>query len=456
MAKGSFPDKQQISCMIRQISRRYPVPGLAIGIQHQKHPFIYYEGITNLDAPQPVDAHSLFQIGSITKTFTALALLLLLQDASIDLDTPIIDILHDFSMSDEYVTKNATIRHLLTHTGGWEGDCFDCPDSEDAPLKDLMPRLAQLPQITPLGQIWSYNSVGFCIAGRIIEVLSGLSYEQAIKKLVLEPLQMHDAAFSPDESYAVRLAAGHQVSETGQLQVMDNWLLPRSLRPSGGLICSIHDMIRYARFLLDDRNDRCKDLACHLTTRNSLYEFQFPASGKADAVGLSWMLRYAQGIKIVRHGGVTLGQCSEIMLIPELDFALVILLNSNNGQDLIDDLVQTILKVYFNIAFLEPDPISIDRDSLSLFEGCYVSLSNDIDIFVDHDELRVTYHYKPVLKHQKFVPAAPPPMHAYFIAKNRAIIRENHVVCDFLTDQSGQIAYLRHGNKVHPKRMQSY
>jgi len=454
MTPAVFPDSRQIISLIRQIGRRHHIPGLAIGFQHQKHSFIFCEGITDKDTPQPVDAHTLFQIGSITKTFTALALMILLQDYAIDLDTPIIHILHDFSMSDESVTRNATIRHLLTHTGGWEGDCFDCPDSGDAPLKNLMLRIAHLPQITPLGQIWSYNSMGFCIAGRIIEVLSGLSYEQAISKLVLDPLQMHEATFYPDKADAKRLAAGHDVIETGQTQSMDNWLLPRSLRPSGGLICSIHDMMLYARFLLDETGDMSKDMRCSPKTRNSLYEFQYAASGKADAVGLSWMLKYAQGKKIVRHGGVTFGQCSEITLIPELDFALVILTNSSNGQDLIDDLVDSSLKQCFDISFSEPIPISVDRSSLSLFEGCYVGVSNDIVIVADHDELCVTYHYKPVLKNQKTVPAAPPPMHAYFITKNRAIIRENHVVCDFLTDQSGCIAYLRHGNKIHTKLIQ--
>lgn len=451
MTPAAFPDKRQLIRMIRQITRRYHIPGLAIGLQCQNYSFTCYEGRTNINSSEPVDTHTLFQIGSISKTFTALALMILIQDAAIDLDTPIIQIIHDFSMSDDFVTKNATIRHLLTHTGGWEGDCFDCPDSGDESLKDMMRQIAHLPQITPLGQVWSYNSTGFCIAGRIIEVLSDLSFEQAINKLILEPLMMHEATFILDKSNTRRVAAGHDAGETGQVIPLDNWQLPRSLQPSGGLVCSLHDMMLYARFLLDDKDNKREEMRCGPEIRNSLYGFQFAASGKADAVGLSWMLRYVQGKKIVRHGGVTFGQCSEIMLIPDLDFALVILTNSSNGQDLIDDLVVSLLQTCFGLSSAEPTPISVDRNSLSRYEGFYVGVSNDIVIVAGHDELLVTYHYKPVLKNQKIVPVTPPPMHAYFITENRAIIRENHVVCDFLTDQSGDIAYLRHGNKVHPK-----
>ncbi len=138
--------------------------------------------MTSIENPLPVTPDTLFQVGSISKTFTATALMMLMEAGKVDLDTPVRAYLPDFQLSDESVAARVTLRHLLTHTGGWLGDYFnDFGFGDDAQAKMLI-EIAKLPQLTPLGEVWSYCNTGFNIAGRIIEVITGQSYEAVIKE----------------------------------------------------------------------------------------------------------------------------------------------------------------------------------------------------------------------------------------------------------------------------------
>src|SRR5580658_10634149 len=167
---------------------RHKVPGVALGITCDGRDFARGFGITSVNHPLPVDEETLFQIGSTTKTFTATAAMRLVEAGKLDLDTPIRTYLPEFTMRDPSVTEGATMRHLLTHTGGWEGDFFpDTGDGDDA-LAKFVALMAQLPQLTPLGTVWSYNNAAFALAGRVIEVLSGKTFEAALTELVLKPL----------------------------------------------------------------------------------------------------------------------------------------------------------------------------------------------------------------------------------------------------------------------------
>ena len=147
--------------------------GLAVGVWHDGNEQAAGFGVTSVENPLPVTPGTLFQVGSISKTFTATALMMLMEAGKVDLDTPIRAYLRDFRLSDEGVAARVTLKHLLTHTGGWVGDYFNDFGTGNNALAKMVKSLAKLPQITPLGEIWSYNNTGFNIAGRMIEVLTG-------------------------------------------------------------------------------------------------------------------------------------------------------------------------------------------------------------------------------------------------------------------------------------------
>jgi len=155
------PVFQPLHERITEAMERLHVPGVAVGIIHDGAEHVAAFGVTNVDYPAPVVEDTLFQIGSTTKTLTATTVMRLVEEGKIDLDTPIRAYLPDLRLADEATAAGVTTRHLLTHTAGWSGDHFlDTGRGEDA-LAGYVASMADLPQLTPLGQVCSYNNAAF-------------------------------------------------------------------------------------------------------------------------------------------------------------------------------------------------------------------------------------------------------------------------------------------------------
>ncbi|MFT4037643.1 MAG: serine hydrolase domain-containing protein, partial [Thermomicrobiales bacterium] len=149
------------------------VPGMAIGVMADGETFTQGLGVTDPRAPLGVDADTLFQIGSISKTFAATLAALLAQRGRLDLDAPLTDYLPEFGVADADATQRATPRTLFSHNGGWLGDHFEMDSTS---LEQTVARMRWMPQVYPLGEQWSYNNAAFYVAGRLLEVVGGKSY----------------------------------------------------------------------------------------------------------------------------------------------------------------------------------------------------------------------------------------------------------------------------------------
>src|SRR5687768_12348918 len=212
-------------------------PGVAVGVLHRGRAFGSGFGITSIAAPDPVDEETLFQIGSTGKTFTATTVMRLVESGDLDLDVPIRRYLRNFKLRDSEVAKKVTLRHLLTHTGGWAGDFFTDTGRGDDAIERVVELLAKVPQLTPLGEVWHYNNAGFYVAGRLIEKATGLSYERAVTELVLEPLGMTRSFFFAEEAIVYRVVAGHNAASPRSTKhsIASPWDIGRNSGPAGGL-----------------------------------------------------------------------------------------------------------------------------------------------------------------------------------------------------------------------------
>lgn len=148
------------------------VPGLAVGVFFEGQFQIAGFGVTRVENPLAVKENTLFQIGSITKTFTATLAMRLVEQGKLDLGTPIRTYLPDFRLKDEAVATRVTFRHLFLHQGGWEGDHFADFGFGDGALARYVASMVELPQVLPLGQAFSYNNAGFSLSGRVIEAVT--------------------------------------------------------------------------------------------------------------------------------------------------------------------------------------------------------------------------------------------------------------------------------------------
>ena len=138
---------------------------------------------------------------------------------------------------------------MLLYTGGWVGDYFeDTGDGDDA-LSRYVGKMARLPQVTPLGDHYSYSNSGFNLAGRVIEAVTRRTYEAAAAEIVLKPLGMKRSFYFPKEVMLQRFVSGHRI-EDGRPVLARPWPLPRSNNAAGGVTSSVRDQLRYARFHL--------------------------------------------------------------------------------------------------------------------------------------------------------------------------------------------------------------
>src|SRR5262245_30430265 len=187
---------------------QYHVPGVAIGVFEAGATTVRGLGVTSVDDPQPVTAHTVFPIASISKTFAATAMMRLVEQGKVNLRSPVRTYLPDFRVRDEAVSRDVTVWNLLTHTSGWEGQIAPS-ERGDETLKAFVGGMGDLMQLAPPGAAWRYNNAGFSVAGRVIEAVTGLSINRAIRELVFAPLALAHAGTTAGDFITHPFAVGH-------------------------------------------------------------------------------------------------------------------------------------------------------------------------------------------------------------------------------------------------------
>ena len=236
---------------VRELAEELQIPGVAVGVFHEDEERYAFHGVTSVENPLPVDEHTLFQFGSTGKTYTSVALLRLVEEGKVDLDATVRTYVPELTLRDPEVAERVTVLQLLNHTAGWDGDFFEDTGDGDDSLARFVERMAILQQLTPPGSIVSYNNAALSLAGRIIEKVTGSSYERAVKELVLDPVGLNETLFFPNDIMSRRFVVGHRRETDGSIRVLRPWAMPRSGNAMGGLSASAPDQIRWARFHLD-------------------------------------------------------------------------------------------------------------------------------------------------------------------------------------------------------------
>jgi CubicO group peptidase (beta-lactamase class C family) len=435
---------------------RLRVPGVAVGLLHEDHKYLAGIGVTNTRHPLPVTPDTLFQIGSITKTFTATAAMRLVETGHLDLDTPVRQYVPELALADETVAARVTMRHLFTHTGGWVGDYFDDLGRGDDARARYVARMVDLAQLTPLGTVWSYNNSGFVLAGRVLEVITRQPYDAIIKELVLDPLGMETSGFFAEDAILHRVAVGHNITDEQEPEIAAPWAVPRCAVPAGGLLSTARDMLRYARF---HRGDGTTAQGSRLLGPASMAFMQSPlapAGSMADAVGVSWLLREWGVARTVGHGGATNGQTATLTMLPAHGFALVILTNANRGDALYREVTRWALAHYLGLEPPRLTPLAVPADQLRAFAGEYSSTMTDRQVVVEDEGLRLTFMPKGGFPRRDSPPLpAPPPLSVVFVEPDRIAAREDTLDGlrgEFLRDADGRIAWLRVRGRIHARK----
>lgn len=442
----------QLCEFVTGVMAKAKVPGVAVGLLHRDETYTAGLGVTNVDHPLPVTDETLFQIGSITKTFTGLAMLRLVEMGKLDLDATVRAYLPDFRVADEIASSQATLRHLLTHTSGWEGDVFEDTGAGDDALPKYVAVMAGLEQLAPLGTVWSYNNAGFYLAGHIIERVTGQSYQVALGELVLEPLGLENCYLNPGDVMTHRFAVGHEVGEEGAT-VDRPWPLPRAAWSAGGIVCHVRDLLRYARFQL---GDGAMEEGTRLLDPGSMARMHAPQVtiwGQEHRMGLSWFVDEVGGTRTLSHGGRTVGQVSLLTLMPEYQLAIVTLTNADEGGKVTDEVRRWVLEHVLGVQDPKPEPIESSIEDMSPFVGRYVRPFAEIELGTLGGRLVGQVTYKKGFPSQDVPPRPPPPPMALALCeKDRLLVTDGpskDARLDVIREPGGEIGWLRFLRRIH-------
>jgi CubicO group peptidase (beta-lactamase class C family) len=382
--------------------KEYGVPGVALGVLQNGVATTRGLGITNVEDPLPVTVHTVFPIASISKTFATTAMLRLVEQGKVDLHAPVRKYLPDFRVRDEAVSREVTILNLLTHTGGWEGQVSG-PERGTATLENFVGSITDLMQIAPPGAAWSYNNAGFSIAGRVIEVVTGQSISRALQDLVFTPLGLEHAGTTAGDFIVNRFAAGH--STRNGAATLQRPFVPSSSITAGGVGLDITDLLTYARFHLGDGTANGQ----RVLSRASLELMRTPQLRKQstdDEMGVGWHLRTVGSIHTASHGGTLAGHILLLEIVPERNFAIALLTNSNVGWRLIQDVEREALKSYLGATYALNQGIAhrglvetlpsyealARQPDLTPYVGTYARPTNTVVVHADGGKLFVQEH----------------------------------------------------------------
>ncbi len=438
-----------LSEVVAKEMKELGIPGAPVGIVHEGRRFTKGFGVTNVDHPLGVTDQTLFQIGSITKTFTGTLLLRLIEEKALGLDDRVRDLVPDFSVSDENATENATVRDLLTHVGGWEGDVFEDQGSGDDAVALYVAALKDVEQLAPLGSVWSYNNSGFVVAGRVVEAVTGETYEQALETKVLEPLGLSGCFIDPADVMTRRFASGHGVGEHGAT-VLRPWPIGRYAHAAGGLACSVRSLLRYARFHLGMVSAPTV-LSSEAVERMRRVILQ--KHGSDGRMALTWHLADIDGVETVGHGGGTVGQISSLTMVPERGFALVVLTNAGRGGRLARTVRREAMRAYLGLTDSDPEASEASEAQLARYAGRYSRPFADLDLVFEDGALNARLTVKRGFPNRDSPPPPPSPFFALGLhVEDRLVVEEGPrkgALIEVVRLADGNIGWIRFGGRIY-------
>jgi CubicO group peptidase (beta-lactamase class C family) len=444
----------ELTKRIQKDMQRLRVPGVAVGVWRNGRETRAGFGVTSLENPLPVTPDTLFQTGSITKTYTATLLMRLVEQGALDLDSPVRKYMPELELSDESVAERVATRHLLTHMGGWVGDYFNDFGNGDDANALMVKDIAKLPQVMPLGTLWSYNNTGFNIAARLVEVLTGKPYERAAQDMLLDPLGLSMTFFYPsDILFTQRFVVGHR-REGGKTVVCRPWAIGRAGNGVGGVVSTVGDLLAYARFHMGDGKSA---QGKRVIGRKSLQAMRVPqvSAGGRGEMCIAWFRREAGGVIFFGHGGATHGQQAYLFFIPEKDFALAILANADEGGIITTNAIGWALELYFGAKIKSPKPVSIPKADMKEYVGRYRIGVECFDLKIKGSHL--VHHNIPLggfpTPDTPPGPALPPVRLAFFERDRLVGLDEPYkgAIADVIRDERGRVAFFRIGGRAHKK-----
>jgi CubicO group peptidase (beta-lactamase class C family) len=393
----------QVDSVVSYALTKFNVPGVAVGIVKDGK-IIYNKGFGFINAKnkkEHVDEHTLFAIGSNTKAFTTTALAILVDEGKITWNTKVRDIIPEFKMYNDYVSENFTIEDLITHRSGLglgAGDLMIFPENTDFTINDIIKNFQYFKPVSPFRTKFDYDNLLYIVAGEVISRVSGMSWDDFMKKRVLEPLGLQETyctySYIPEGKI---IAEPHTVKNDKAVPIPAfEFDLKKINGAAGSFYSNVYDMSYWMIFQMNKGKygDKLEESLFSYASHYKMWTIHTTIEGGFNpryhthfkGYGYGWFLEDINGKMKVYHTGGMPGMLSKVTLIPEIKLGIVVLTNaSDDGAGVFEAVSQSILDSYLGLDNYEwVDNYSsyfADRQSLgdSIMENVWQKVKNNND-----------------------------------------------------------------------------
>lgn len=332
--------QQGLERRVAEILSRWPAVGLSVGVVRRGSPtLVCAQGVANVEERTPITQDTVFRIGSITKTFTAVALMQLWEQGLVDLDRPANDYLRAFRLVPSDPTwRPATVRHLLTHTAGvpewvrptqmvrsrWFGETYA--------LDERLPTLEEfyrgrLRLDAEPGTVWAYTDHGIAAVGQIVEDVTGVPLHRYLSEHVFAPLGMTDSDLLRAERLQSRLATGYTLTRSGPRALTDRQGVTAA---AGAVYSTPRDMARYVAALVGGGVGE-HGAILKPETLATMFAPHYQPDPRIPGMGLAFWRGELDGRAVVEHQGVVPGFNSQVYLSPEDGVGVIAFTNGSRN-----------------------------------------------------------------------------------------------------------------------------
>lgn len=424
------------------------LPGLAVGVVVGPE-LVWARGFGYADVAckTPATPDTIYRIASITKLFTAVAILQLRDQGKLQLDDPVAGHLPWFNMPNPYAdAPTITIRHLLTHTAGLPREAAFpyWTDGQFPSLAQIQASVGQQVTAVPTETRFKYSNLGLSLAGAIVAQAASLPYETYVQEHILRPLGMRSTFVETIDPHHERLAVGYGRRLPGRLE---REIMPftdcQGITPAANMATTVSDLARFASFHLGDGvvGER------RLLRQSTLREMQ-----RVHWLNPDWQSGYGLGFSIARqndktyigHGGAVLGYRTLLRLCPAEGTAVVVLTNADDGEPLayVDKLFQWVVPPILAVA--RPKSATLPDPAWQRYVGKYRDAWGDMQILMQNGELMALDPSQPdpLLATIRFMPVAE---HTFRMESESGFLSPGELAI-FEVDGDGRVARIRLGN----------
>ncbi|MCE6999044.1 beta-lactamase family protein [Saccharothrix sp. S26] len=454
-------DVERLRTRIGALLAEHGIPSAAVGVLRGGRVTEFAVGVKNVETGEPATPDTAYQIGSMTKTWTALAFLQLVDEGAVDLDEPVRTYLPGFTVADAAASAVITPRHLLDHTNGIE-EAYGDPGEGDDVLERMVENIADAPQVFPPGRTHGYSAaLGYAILARILEVHDGKCWDDVVRDRLFDPLGLTRTTSRHDRVDPTRAATGHLIRSPEEGPVVtpvDH--LPRAFGPGGNVTSTVREVLAMAHVLLHGGVAPNGKRVLSAEGVREMTHSRVPVPdphmfGPEWALGLivcDWHGRTAYA-----SDGSTIGQNARLRLLPDSDTAVTVLTNGGPREGFQRKAFTAILADLGEVTVPDlPAPDPAPHLDLSRYEGVYERPGARYEVAAEGGELTLTLSLDPV--QAAFLGRPDRVRHRLLpVTETHFLVPPTHPLEDTQTAAlydftDGRARYLHTNSRVHPRR----